>query len=228
MTFAFAPDDPRVFIVRRHTVLAATLLVPEVPLWRVTHESPLWRLGERGLRALSETDPYWAFAWEGGTALARYVLDHPEVVRGRTVFDLGCGSGVEGIAAARAGARAVVANDIDPLALVTAALSAEANGVTLTLDDGDRLGAALEGVDVLLLGDMTYEPSMSARVLAWASGLRDRGVDVLLGDPGRGNLDDAPVTRVAEYPVLVNDPSLPRSERWTSVFTLQAPRDARG
>lgn len=220
MTFAFTRDDPRVATVLRHTTLSPTSLVPEVLLWRVTHESPLWRMGEAGLRALSDADPFWAFAWEGGTALARYVLDHPEVVRGRTVFDLGCGSAIEGIAALRAGAREVIANDIDPLALIAAALSAEANGVSLTLDAVDRIDADLS-VDVLLLGDMTYEPAMSARVLAWAQRLAARGVKVLLGDPGRGNLDDAPVLRLGEYPVLVNDPSLPRCERATGVFTLR-------
>lgn len=213
-------DDPRFATVLRHTTLSATTLVPEVPLWRVTHESPLWCMGEAGLRALSDTDPFWAFAWEGGTALARYVLDHPEVVRGRTVFDLGCGGAIEGIAAMRAGARSVVANDIDPLALAVASLSAEANGVALTLDGVDRLGAALD-VDVLLLGDMTYEPALSARILAWAGGLVARGATVLLGDPGRGNLDGAPVARLAEHPVLVNDPALSRCERATTVFALR-------
>lgn len=219
MTFAFDREDPRVAQVLRHTALTPTTLVPEVPLWRVTHESPLWRMGEAGLRALSDDDPFWAFAWEGGTALARYVLDHPEIVRGRTVFDFGCGSAVEGIAAARAGAREVIANDIDPLALIAAALSAEANGVALTLDARDRLGEDLS-VDVLLLGDMTYESAMSARVLAWARALTAKGVTVLLGDPGRGNLDGVALRRLAEHPVLVNDPSLARCERMTGVFTL--------
>lgn len=220
MSFAFTRDDPRVAQVLRHTVLTPTALVPEVPLWRVTHESPLWRMGEAGLRALSESDPFWAFAWEGGTALARYVLDHPEIVRGRTVFDLGCGSAIEGLAAARAGADRVIANDLDPLALIAAGLSAEANGVALDFDDVDRVGDALD-VDVLLLGDMTYEPALSATILAWAAGLASRGTTVLLGDPGRGNLDDAPVVKLAEHPVLVNDPALPRCERATGVFTLR-------
>ncbi|MEZ4392882.1 MAG: 50S ribosomal protein L11 methyltransferase [Polyangiales bacterium] len=207
--------------VLRHTALSAPALVPEVRVHRVTHESPLWRMGEAGLRALSDTDPFWAFTWEGGTALARYVLDHPEVVRGRTVFDLGCGSAVEGVAACLAGAREVIANDLDPLALAAAALTAEANGARLTLDPRDRVGDALEGVDVLLLGDMTYEPELSARLLAWGAELAARGVTVLLGDPGRGNLDDASVERLAAYPVLVNDPTLPRCERETGVFTLR-------
>lgn len=212
--------DPLVAQVLRHTVLRAPALVPEVLVPRVDWESPLWRQGEAGLRALSDTDPFWAFAWEGGTALARHLLDHPELVRGRTVFDFGCGSAIEGVAAMRAGARAVIANDIDPIALAAAALSAEANGVALTLDGEDRLGDPLPEVDVLLLGDMTYDPAMSARVLAWAAGLTARGATVLLGDPGRGNLDGAPLRLLGQYPVLVNDPSLPRSERETSVFVV--------
>ncbi|MFO0629141.1 MAG: 50S ribosomal protein L11 methyltransferase [Polyangiales bacterium] len=212
--------DPLVAQVLRHTVLRAPPLVPEVRVPRVDWESPLWRQGEAGLRALSDTDPFWAFAWEGGTALARHLLDHPALVRGRTVFDFGCGSAIEGVAAALAGAREVIANDIDPLARVAAALSAEANAVALTLDGEDRLGDPLPHVDVLLLGDMTYDPAMSARVLAWASALTARGAAVLLGDPGRGNLEGAPLRRVAQYPVLVNDPALPRCERETSVFVV--------
>lgn len=219
MNFAFTRDDPRVAQVLRHTSLQPTTLVPEVKLWRVTWESPLWRRGEAGLRALSEADPFWAFAWEGGTALARYVLDHPEIVRGRTIFDLGCGSAIEGIAAMLAGADRTVANDLDPLALVAATLSAEANGVTLAGDLGDRVGDALEA-DVLLLGDMTYEPALSAKILGWARELGRRGTTVLLGDPGRGNLDGAALVKLAEYPVLVNDPTLPRCERLTGVYTL--------
>jgi hypothetical protein len=97
---------------------------------------------------------------------------------------------------------------------------AEANDVALTLDGADRLGDPLPHVDVLLLGDMTYDPEMSARVLAWASSLTARGATVLLGDPGRGNLDGAPLRLLARYPVLVNDPSLPRCERETSVFAV--------
>lgn len=212
--------DPLAAQVLRHTVLSAPALVPELRVPRVTWESPLWTRGEAGLRALGDEDPYWAFAWEGGTALARYLLDHPEIVRGRTVFDFGCGSAIEGVAAMRAGARAVIANDIDPLALAAAAISAGANGVSLTLDGVDRLGDPLPEVDVLLLGDMTYDPAMSARVIAWASALVARGATALLGDPGRGNLDGAPLRHLATYPVLVNDPSLPRCERDTSVFAV--------
>ena len=134
--------DPLVAQVLRHTVLRAPALVPEVLVPRVDWESPLWRQGEAGLRALSDTDPFWAFAWEGGTALARHLLDHPELVRGRTVFDFGCGSAIEGVAAMRAGARAVIANDIDPIALAAAALSAEANGVALTINQFSDLRPA--------------------------------------------------------------------------------------
>lgn len=209
--------------VLRHTSLSPHPLVPEVSVYRVSHESPLWRMGEAGLRALGEGDPFWAFTWEGGTALARYLLDHPELVRGRRVFDLGCGSAIEGVAACLAGAREVIANDIDPLALQAAELTAGANGVQMTLDPRDRLGDPLVGVDVLLLGDMTYEPEMSARLLGWGQALVARGVKVLLGDPGRGNLEGAPVEELARYAVLVNDPALPRCERETRVFRVISP-----
>src|SRR3546814_722228 len=128
--------------------------------------------------------PYWAFAWAGGQALARYILDTPDVMRGRTVLDFATGSGLAAIAAARAGATQVTASDIDPFAIAAAELNAEANGVTLDLTTDDLIGRD-DGWAVVLAGDICYEKPLAERVTAWLKQLAGRGAAVLLGDPGR-------------------------------------------
>lgn len=149
--------------------------------------------------------PFWSFAWAGGQALARYVLDHPELVAGRRVLDLACGSGLVAVAAARAGAHPVTANDVDPLALAAAAANAAANGVAVEVLGGDLLDARDERVDapVLLAGDVCYSREMTGRflpLLRWAAG---RGATVLVGDPGRAYLPDTGLTALAAYDVPV-------------------------
>jgi predicted nicotinamide N-methyase len=145
------------------------------------------------------TDPYWGFAWAGGQALARYVLDHPGCVTGRRVFDFGAGCGIEAIAAAKAGAASVIASDVDGLAIEAVRLNAVLNGVTIEATTADFIGDPLDGLDVVLAGDMFYDPEFSRRVLAWLADLAAAGETVLLGDPGRGNLDGAQLKPLATY-----------------------------
>ncbi|MCW3817856.1 50S ribosomal protein L11 methyltransferase [Micromonospora sp. DR5-3] len=132
--------------------------------------------------------PFWANAWAGGQALARYVLDHPQVVAGRRVIDVACGSGLVAIAAAKAGAAEVTANDIDPYALAAVAMNATANAVSVAVNEGDLLDGDGGLADVILAGDAFYDPELTARMLGFLHRAADRGARVLVGDPGRGHL----------------------------------------
>jgi predicted nicotinamide N-methyase len=173
--------------VLEHTVEAAPWLCPELPLRLITHDCPLWYKTEDDVLAMGWDTPYWAFAWPGGQGLARHLLDHPALVRGRRVVDLGAGGAVEGIAAMRAGAASVRAVDIDPVAAAAAALNAARNGVALAVETRDVVGESID-CDVLLLGDMFYDAEFSARLLGWLRAVRAAGTEVLLGDPDRGNV----------------------------------------
>jgi predicted nicotinamide N-methyase len=183
-----------------HTVEARPWLCPEFALRLITHECPLWYRTEDDLHAMGWHTPYWAFAWPGGQALARYLLDHPDCVRGARVLDLGAGGALEGLAALRAGAASVRALDIDPVASVAATINAERNGVSLRVETRDGLGGAPDGdIDVILLGDMFYDPEFSTRLLGWLRAARARGVEVLLGDPDRGNVPTDAVDELGVY-----------------------------
>ena len=186
--------------VRAHTRLAPVPLVPELVLHQADEPIALWERTEAGRGA--QPPPFWAFAWAGGQALARYVLDTPELVRGREVLDQATGSGLVAIAAARAGARTVTANDIDPLALAAAGANAAANGVRLRLVEGDLL-ASDDRYGVVLAGDVCYSRDMSGRVLAFLHRAAAAGALVLIGDPGRAYLPAEGLTAAAAYEVPV-------------------------
>jgi predicted nicotinamide N-methyase len=179
------------------TALGTAPLVGEIVLW----------LAEDIHRTWDETDeelpPFWAFAWAGGQALARYVLDHPETVRGRRVLDLAAGSGLVGLAAVRAGATAVVASDTDARARAAIALNARANDVAVVDVVGDVLGD--DGpdldVDVILAGDVFYEQPMARHVEAFLDVATGQGVEVLVGDPGREYLPRRRCTALAVHDV---------------------------
>lgn len=186
--------------VRAHTALAAVPLVPEIRLFTATETTSLWRVTAEWLDARAVDVPFWSTPWAGGQALARYVLDRPEALRGLRVVDFGTGSGLVAIAAAHAGAARVRAVDVDPLACAAARLNAEANGVAIDVacdDVADRLDL---DVDVVLAGDVWYEPEPAARFAAWLASLAARGVRVLTGDPGRAYVPRAFV-EVAAYDV---------------------------
>ena len=158
---------------------------------------PIWRLLEAGQGDLPP--PYWAFAWVGGIALARYLLDHPEEVFGQRVLDFGAGSGLCAIAASKAGATEVLACDIDPWAGIAIELNAQANGVVIPFTVDDQLLNVVAGVDVILAGDVCYEGPMAARVLAWLRAASAGGVRVLVGDPGRTYFPASEFSPLAEY-----------------------------
>jgi predicted nicotinamide N-methyase len=170
------------------TELVAPPLVPELRLHLVTERCALWRADAAELRRLGLPEPYWAFCWGGGQALARVVLGRPELVRGRSVLDLGAGSGLVALAAARAGAARVCAADVDPWAECATLLNATANGLRVETTTEDLLARPADRWDVLLAGDMGYEPLLAARLVAWLAAAARDGALALLGDLGRGFL----------------------------------------
>ena len=174
--------------------LAPARAVPEVLLHRAGPSSGLHRLG------LSRS-PYWAYQWAGGTALARFILDNPGAVAERRVLDLGCGGGLVAIAAAEAGARDVSAVDIDPAAAVATALNANANGVRIWTLVADLLDGPAPPADLVLAGDLFFDPRLAIRVTRFLDRCRDAGIAALIGDPRRAHLPVARLRAIAEVPV---------------------------
>lgn len=192
-------QDPEAF-VRSQTIIDSPSLIPELRLHLASEVIPLWQATEADLEEIGLPPPYWAFAWAGGQGLARYLLDQPEVVAGRTVLDFAAGSGVTGLAAARAGAARVEASEIDAYALAAIRLNAALNGLTVTARSDDLVGRD-EGWEVVLAGDVCYERPMAERAFAWLQALAARGALVLLGDPGRTYLPTAGLERITAYGV---------------------------
>ncbi len=209
--------DPAAFI-RANTELLRPPLVPEMVLHLATEIVPIWRKTEDELAAEGIPPPFWAFAWAGGQALARWVIDNPETVRAKRVLDFATGSGVSAIAAMRAGAREVVANEVDAFAIAAATLNAAANGVAVTLAHEDLIGRD-DGWDTVLAGDVCYEREMSARVFDWLKGLARRGALVLVGDPGRNYLPQG-MTELAVYDVKTTRELEDREIRRTKVWRV--------
>ena len=195
-----AVRDPAAFI-RANSALDAPALVPEIRLHLASELVPLWEASEAELERQGVPPPYWAFAWAGGQALARYLLDHPEIVAGKRVLDFGAGSGLQGLAAARAGAASVLAVDIDPFACAAMRLNAEANGLALEVSDADWIGRVDPAWQVVLAGDVCYEKPMAERVETWLRALAARGVLVLVGDPGRTYFPRSGMERITGYAV---------------------------
>jgi len=205
--------------IRANTELLSPPLVPEVELHLATEIVPLWRKSEEELAAMGVPPPYWAFAWAGGQALARYILDNPAIVAGRTVLDFGAGSGLVGIAAAKAGAARVIASDIDMFAAAAVALNAVANAVHIDAVCDDIIGREL-AAGVILCGDMCYERPLAERLLAWLRERKHAGADVLLGDPGRSYFPKSGMERLALYRVQTTRDLEDREIRETGVYRL--------
>lgn len=183
--------------------------VPEVLLHQADDMHGLWE-------AVGTTaPPYWAFPWLGGQALARYVLDNPSVVKGKTVLDLATGSGLVAIAAMKAGARSVLAADIDPLTEDVIAENCRANGLSVMWTGLDLLAGRVPHVDVVLAGDVLYEREMAARVLTWI-----QGTSVLLGDPGRDYLPQQGLVELAAYSIATTRELEGVPVKRVRVFTL--------
>jgi len=196
------PADPEGFI-RANTALERPAMVPEFRLWLATEYVPIWQATEAWLEEQNVDPPYWAFCWPGGQAIARYLLDNPERVRGKRVIDFAAGSGVSSMAAAQAGAQSVVANDIDLLSLVAARLNASAGALAfdISADDLKTALGPLPEADVVIAGDVCYEREMSVRALAWLRNHANAGRLVVLGDPGRNYFSAQGLQELARYEI---------------------------
>ncbi len=193
--------DPGVFIQANTTIMAPPH-VPEIRLHLASEAHDLWLKTEDELQGIGLPPPFWAFAWAGGQGLARYVLDHPDVVAGKRVVDFASGSGLVAIAAAKAGAASVMAVDIDPWAKTAVLLNAAINDVQLQFSGENIVGTGIES-EVLLAGDVFYDRAFAERLTPWLSALTDRGVSVLVGDPGRAYLPKERLRSCATYQVPV-------------------------
>lgn len=171
--------------------------IPEIRIHKATPQSGLWRFGEADK---DFTSPYWAHWWGGGLALARHVLDHPKIVAGKRVLDLGSGSGLVAIAAAEAGAAHILAADIDRYAIAAIPLNAAANGVTVDTYHGDLTTHSTPDADIILVGDLFYDAELATTVTAFLDRCLDAGVPALVGDPHRATLPLARLKLIAEYP----------------------------
>jgi predicted nicotinamide N-methyase len=213
--------DPATF-VQRNTEIIAAPMVPEIALHLATEMTPIWHATEETLARGSLPPPFWAFAWAGGQGLARFLLDNPEIVRGREVLDIGSGSGIVAIAAARAGAARVVASDIDPFAAAAIDLNAALNGVSVAVESRDLLDRAAAGWGVVLAGDICYEEPMSSRALGLLRRIAARGRVALLGDPGRAYLPRSGLVERARYQVPTSRELEDREAREAVVWQVLA------
>jgi len=212
---------PQASFIRSNTAESAVPLLPELRLHLAREITPVWEATETA--AAGECPPpYWAFAWAGGVALARHLLDHPHLVAGRRVVDFAAGSGVVAIAAARAGAASVLALEIDSLAAAVIPLNATLNGVTVAVSCQDVVGQPLSHCDVLCAGDVCYERPMAERLFPWLQAESRRGLLVLMGDPGRNYLPSHGLERLGFYRVPTSLELESREQRDTTVWRVLA------
>jgi len=204
--------------VRANAAPGAPPLVPEITLYLASEVTPLWHATEASLERDQLPPPYWAFAWPGGQALARYLLDNRDTARGKRVLDLGAGCGLAAIAAAMAGAARVVAAEIDPFAVAAIRLNAEMNGIAIDIESRNRLGdTAPIDANLILIGDMCYERPLADRLLQW---LKVQRTEIILADPGRAYLPKSGLTLLAEYQVPTSLDLEDRTMRETRVYRL--------
>lgn len=210
----------RAAFIRTHTRFLPVPHAPEISLYLADEATELWQKTEDELGEIGLPPPFWAFAWAGGQALARYILDHPETVAGKSVLDFASGSGLVAIAAAKAGAARVEACDIDEFAAVAMAVNAQENLVRIEVFCGDLVGLD-KGWDIVLAGDVSYERDMAERVTHWLDNLRQRGASVLIGDPGRSYLAKDRLEALETYRVPVTRALEDSEIKQTSVWQFR-------
>jgi predicted nicotinamide N-methyase len=211
-----AARDAERFILA-NTAFTAPPHVPEVKLHLADEAHDLWHRTEEELAEIGLPPPFWAFAWAGGQGLARYVLDNPETVHGKSVLDFATGSGLVAVAAAKAGAKTVLAADVDPFCEAAVRLNAGTNGVAVAFDGRDLVDKDISA-DVLLAGDVFYDKAFADKLIPWFTRLAEDGITVLVGDPGRSYLPRERLTKLAEYQVPVTraleDAEVKRTTVW--------------
>ena len=208
--------------VRANTVPITPPLGPEITLHLATEVILLWRSTEEQLAAQGVPPPYWAFAWAGGQALARYVLDNPKMVSNKTVLDFGSGSGLVAIAAMKAGAHKASASDLDAFAAAAIGLNARANDVRVDVERRDLIGERGDW-NAILVGDMCYERPLAERLLSWLHQMLHAGCDIYLGDPGRSYFPKTGIQKLATYSVRTTRELEDMEIRETSVYRLISP-----
>ncbi len=208
--------------IRAHTRLQSPPHAPELKLWLADEITPIWRLTEDELGEMGLPPPFWAFAWAGGQALARWILDHPEEVAGKRVLDFATGSGMVAIAAMKAGAGSALGSDIDAFCADAVRANAEANGVEVAFTDRDLLKKSPPDVGVICAGDVSYEKPMAEAVHAWLRAAARRGVRVLIGDPGRTYFPREGLVKLAEYQVATTRELEDMEVKKTGVWTVEA------
>ncbi|QUD90858.1 class I SAM-dependent methyltransferase [Phenylobacterium montanum] len=209
----------RAQFIRDNTRLQRPPHTPEIQLWLADEITPIWRLTEEELGEMGLPPPFWAFAWAGGQALARYLMDHPEEAAGKTVVDFASGSGLVAIAAMKAGAKSALAADIDVFCSAAVEANATANDLTLSFTDINLLDAPPPACGLITAGDICYEKPLAERVLAWLAAARANGTRVLIGDPGRTYFPKDGLKKLAEYQVEttreLEDMTVKRTAVWT-------------
>lgn len=205
--------------IRSQTAIRAPALVPEIGLHLASEITPIWQASEETLDRMNLPPPYWAFAWPGGQAVTRHVLDHPEIVATKRVLDFAAGAGLAAIGAKLSGALESVAAEIDPVAAVAIELNSRHNGVEVLIESADLVGRGPKW-DVVLAGDVCYERPMAERVTHWLRDLARLGVIVILGDPGRAYLPASGLIEIARYLVPTSLELEDRTMRETIVWRM--------
>jgi predicted nicotinamide N-methyase len=217
---AEAPSNGKRDFILANTRLIAPPLTPEIRLRLADEAVPIWKKTEEELGAMGLPPPFWAFAWAGGQALARYALDNPVLVEGKRVLDFASGSGLIAIAAAKAGAAEIAASDIDAFAIAAIEANAAENGAAVGPRLEDLIGAD-EGWEVVLAGDIAYEKDLAGAAMDWLASLARRGATVLIGDPRRSYLPLDRLDCVTEYSVPVTRELEDSEIKRTGVFRFR-------
>ena len=194
---SFSADE----FIRGNTVISTPSLVPEITLHLATEVTPLWQMTEERLQENGLPPPYWAFAWPGGQGMARYILENPEVMRGKRVLDFAAGGGVASIAAKKAGAAKVMAAEIDPLALAAIQMNASLNHVVVENVRDVDMAKPFPDIDVIMAGDVCYQQAMATRMMRWLTLCHEHGARVFLADPGRAYVPKEGLVECGRYVV---------------------------
>jgi predicted nicotinamide N-methyase len=212
--------DPVAFIQTQTKILSPSI-VPEIRLHLAMEFTPLWQLTEDRLRQSNLPPPFWAVAWPGGQGASRYVLDNPDLVKGKRVADVAAGSGLIAIAAIKAGAKSARAIDIDPLAIKAIKLNADLNRVTVETGDSLDLTAPYTKADIIIAGDICYQQAMSATLIRWLRLCVEKGTLVLLADPGRAYVPQEGLVPLASYNVPTSRDIEDQEMRTATVWRME-------
>jgi predicted nicotinamide N-methyase len=206
--------------IEKNTARARPPMVPEIELYLATEFTPLWRTTEQLLQRQNIPPPFWGFAWPGGQALARLILEEPERVRGKRVFDFASGSGLVALACQKAGAASVTANDIDPMAIVAIGMNAHINRLEINVRHEDLVGKSLPDFDLILAGDFCYEWPMAGYAVEWLRGEAAQGREVIFADPGRPHAPQSGIEELKRYKVPTSKEVEDSEVKNTGVFRL--------